>query len=105
MVDCVYVFAHESIKTEVRTANYGSDETYFCAADIGNIVELNVDKVLESVDEEQHLIRFTDTERGCEALVYLSETGMFQLIALSNPAIRHPLEKWMTDVVGKRETT
>jgi len=105
MVDRVYLFAHDSVETEVRTANYASDETYFCAVDIGNIVKLNVDKVLESVDEKQQLIRFTDTERGCEALVYLSEIGMCQLIALSNPAIRHPLEKWMTDVVGKKETT
>ena len=72
----------------------------FLATDIARI--LNVKNVSSSVslfDEDEKVLRRTETLGGLQFAMYFTECGMYRFLMLSKKPIARPFQKWVTSVL------
>jgi len=72
----------------------------FRASDVGTIFKLaNIHTSLTGFDNDEKVIRSTETEFGTQECIYLTEPGLYRFIMTSRKPIATPFKKWVCKVI------
>jgi prophage antirepressor-like protein len=76
------------------------DEPLFQANQIGKLLEMtNINKLLSSFDNNEKVITQSSTLGGMQNLTFLTERGLYKVLARSNKPIAKKFQDWMVNVI------
>jgi prophage antirepressor-like protein len=76
------------------------DEPLFQANQIGKLLEMtNINKLLSSFDNIEKVITKTSTLGGIQNVTFLTERGLYKVLARSNKPIAKKFQNWMVNVI------
>ena len=85
---------------EIRTQVDANGNPWFCAKDVCTILELkDVSKACKSLDEEDKGTLRSRTLGGEQELLFVSESGLYELMTKSKKAPAKEFKKWVFSVV------
>ena len=78
------------------------DEPLFQANQIGKLLEMtNINKLLSSFDNNEKVITQSSTLGGMQNLTFLTERGLYKVLARSNKPIAKKFQDWMVSVIAE----
>lgn len=81
-----------------------NNKPLFQALHIGNIFELkNIRVVLRNFDEDEKTLIKSESNRGEQNTIFLTQIGVYRLIMRSNKPIARPFQKWVCRVIAEVE--
>jgi len=76
------------------------DEPLFQANQIGKLLEMaNINKLLSSFDNNEKVITKSSTLGGIQNVTFLTERGLYKVLARSNKPIAKKFQDWMVNVI------
>jgi len=76
------------------------DEPLFQANQIGKLLEMtNINKLLSSFDNIEKVITQSYTLGGMQNVTFLTERGLYKVLARSNKPIAKKFQDWMVNVI------
>lgn len=94
----IEIFKNESFG-EVRVAGT-SEEPLFCLTDVCRAIGIaNARNVKDRLDEEDVRLVDTPTAGGVQAMVYVTEAGMYDAVLKSDSPKARPFSRWITHEV------
>lgn len=95
----VQVFSNSQFG-EIRTAINERQEPLFCLADLCKALGIKNSRDVKSrLDVEDVGLADTPTKRGLQSMVYVTESGMYDVVLRSDAPSAKPFRKWVTSEV------
>ena len=93
--------AFKLVNEEIEINIQGSlDEPLFQANQIGKLLEIsNIRENLRDFDDNEKVVGLTDTIKGIQKTIFLTELGLYRLLGRSRKPIAGVFQKWMVNTL------
>jgi len=93
--------AFKLVNEEIEINIQGSlDEPLFQANQIGKLLEIsNIRENLRDFDDNEKVVSLSDTIKGIQKTIFLTELGLYRLLGRSRKPIAGVFQKWMVNIL------